>query len=121
MSTAYIVANTVLETTPPKGCKEWHATGIPSDATKSLLVVVEWNNPNEEAAFGLLPDVLVLGAPWESLPADAVPMLASLEDPERVAAQAAVALPLVEGEPVALDKVSTVLNKIAWPGARMVR
>lgn len=111
----YIVPSAMLKTNPPTG--DWHAHGIPVDPTQSLLVVV-WSNPNAEMDFEALPGVLFLGEPWEPLPPEAVPLLASFQDSLQSLPSGAVALP-VDGLPITPDTVSQALRKLSWPGARL--
>lgn len=85
-SAAYIVpAGFMRDVTMLDGpfAQAWQANGIPADPTLEL-VVVHWENLNAEAEFEARPEVLALGAPWEPLPADVAPLLASLEDPSLV-------------------------------------
>lgn len=118
MSTAYIVPNDFLAANPPQGCKEWHATGFPADLTQSLLVV-EWDNPNAQAAYEAVAEVLPLGAPWEPLSTEAAPLMESLSDP--VQAARVVTAPIDVTAPVQPETVKTALQKIAWPGVRSIR
>lgn len=100
---------------------EWHATPVPGDVTRSL-VVVSWDNANYEDDFEASANVLALGDPWNQLPANALPLLASFSDgPAQATANApAVASPDTPAIPIPSDTVSAALKKIAWPGARMV-
>jgi hypothetical protein len=113
MSRGYIVPTDLLTSLPPRG--EWHATPIPADPTRSF-VVVEWDNPNEESAFERRPEILPLGNPWEPLPAEAIPLLASFQ----VAINTGATLPSTD-TPAGPDSVATALRKVPWPGARLVR
>jgi hypothetical protein len=81
--TSYIVPSALLRETPPKEC--WHAYPIPADLTQSL-VFVQWGNMNLELEFERLDGVLHLGYPWETPPAEALPLLASF--PQSVAESA---------------------------------
>lgn len=64
------------------------STPFPGDPTKSLLNVSWHDHPDERAAFEALPDVVPLGLPWEPIPADAVPLLASFRDFDAAYAEA---------------------------------
>ncbi len=109
----YIVPNDILESdmfrTIPR--PEWHAESIPGDPTKSLLTV-QWGeghcHPAREGELESMPGVLPLGYPWEPLPAEAVPLLASFQDP-LAASATAIALPAV---PPAPDSLGRALHKI---------
>jgi hypothetical protein len=114
MSAAYIVPTDLLGISPPQ-FSEWHATTIPADPTQSL-VLVSWNNPNAEMFFESQPGVLFLGEPWETLSAEASPLLASFQDSPTTGA---IAAPTTD--PSVTDSVATALRKIPWPGARMLR
>ena len=106
--TAYIVPSDLLLTSPPRS--GWHATPTPGDPTRSL-VVVQWDNPNFEIEFESLPGVLPLGAPWESLPAEAAPLLASFQP----TGKSGVAISL------ASDTVGAALSKVHPQFAKLVR
>lgn len=57
----------------------WGSTPIPGDPTKALVDVKWDDDPNGQSRFESLPGVLCLGYPWETLPAEAVPLLASFQ------------------------------------------
>jgi hypothetical protein len=115
--TAYIVPTSLLSTIP-SGI-DWHATQPPDDPTQSL-VVIDWENPNFQDVFEAQVGVLPLGHPWEPLPAEAVPVLASLQDPSAVA-KGGAAIPTLPDPAAAPDTVATALRKTTWQGARLVR
>lgn len=118
MSSAYIVPAALLEASPPRGATEWHATAIPADLTQWLLVVT-WDNPNEEIAFESLAEVLPLGSPWEPLPDQAAALLASFQ-PTDAGGSLSAALPSTDVAATP-DTVGTALKRLPWPAARLVR
>lgn len=118
----YIVTDELLASPLLRG--DWEEHTIPGDPSKHLLFI-EWDNHNDEAAFEVLPGVLMLGQPWEPAPAEAIPLLASFQDAEATTkeAQPTGAAPLVDApidapvESVPVDSVSTALKKtgvLAW-------
>jgi hypothetical protein len=119
--TGYIVPSDLLLSSPPRD--GWHATPVPSDPTKSL-VVVRWDNPNFEVEFESLPGVLPLGHPWEPLPTEAATLLASFQPTPTAPAAArlapATALPVTD-VPATPESVAGALRKVEWHGARLVR
>lgn len=115
---AYIVLSELLLVTPPRDA--WHATTIPADPSQSL-VVVEWDNPNFEVEFESLPGVRPLGRPWEPLPADAVPLLASFQEPTDASVMKATPTILEVDVPANPETVASALREMNWPGARLVR
>lgn len=117
MISAYIVPGALLEATPPKGAREWHATVIPADLTQRLLVV-DWSNPNEEISFESLPGVLPLGDRWDPVSPEVSNLLSSMEI--TVTAAERSSLPVTD-LPAAADTVGATLKRLAWPCARMVR
>lgn len=78
-TTAYIVDQPVLSD-PTMQQLAYEATPIPADPTK-CMVYVHWENENLEERFEAIPGVMTLGFPWESPPADAVPLIQSLYQP----------------------------------------
>jgi hypothetical protein len=114
-SVAYIVPSDLLSTAPPAA--EWHATGIPPDFAQSL-VIVKWDNPNDEREFESQLGVVRFPDPWEPMPADVALLLASFQDP--LTTTQSVAIPLTD-VPVAPESVASALRKVSWPGIRMMR
>lgn len=120
MSRAYIVPSTLLIAAPPL-CREWHATPIPSDPTQSLLVVI-WNDGNAEGQFESQHGVLPLGDPWEELPAEAAPLLASFQGLSAVSVTGAI--PTTDPptpDPSTPDTVGAALRKVPAPWVKLVR
>jgi hypothetical protein len=116
---AYIVPNELLHSWLLEA--EWHAHVIPGDPSKSLLVVM-WDNLNREIEFESLGGVMPLGDPWEQLPADAVPLIASFQSESDLAVQTGVTdVPTVDPVPSTPDTVKVALNKVPWAGGRLVR
>ena len=104
--TAYIVPVDLYKPEAP-----FHSQSIPGDPTKTL-VFVDWkNSPNGEADFESLPGVLPLGFPWEPLPAEAAPLLASFQTLDAAAVAAGTAMLAVDA-PAPIDSVARALQKI---------
>jgi hypothetical protein len=127
--TAYIVPADLLASGYRPGAENgsngtnWHAQGIPGDPTKSLLFV-NWGeghgHPNGEALLEARDGVLPLGLPWEPLPAEAVPLLASFQDPApslTVSGAIIAGAPTVDATPAATVSVGRALKTI---GIRIV-
>lgn len=69
----------------------WNASTIPADPSRAL-VLISWDNPNSEREFEERTDIeiLALGLPWEPVPAEAVPLLASFNSDSQLAQTAAL-------------------------------
>lgn len=116
----YIVTDELLTSPLLRG--DWEEHTIPGDPSKHLLFI-EWDNHNDEAAFEILPGVLMLGQPWEPTPAEAIPLLTSFQDAGTVTdISQPVIDPLIVDAPVdtvtaPVDSVATALKKtgvLAW-------
>lgn len=97
----------------------WSATPIPADPSQEL-VVITWDNPNAEDEFEARPEVMVLGAPWEPLPDEAVPLIASMQDPTKVEAATLSASRMLD-VPQPIETVHRALRKLPGVWGRMVR
>lgn len=96
----------------------WCATGIPADPTQEF-VIITWDNPNAEEEFEARPEVLSLGAPWEPLPDAAVPLIESMQDPEKLATQSLSKTILsADTQP---ETVHSALSKLPGAWGRMIR
>lgn len=113
----YIVDDELLTSPLLRG--DWEEHTIPGDPSKHLLFI-EWDNHNDEAAFEILPGVLMLGQPWEPTPAEAVPLLASFQGPEVTTVEPVADLTVVapvDSVTPPTDSVVTALKKtgvLAW-------
>lgn len=99
----------------------YRAHDIPDDPTL-VIALVDWNGDTlAESEFDAQPGVIRLPEDWEPMPVEASELLASLNDPEKVAEEAAGALPVLEGAPIVPETVASALRKLAWVGARMTK
>jgi hypothetical protein len=116
MKSAYIVPTEMLRTSPPKD--DWDARPIDADPTQSL-VMVTWDNPNFADEFEALPGVVYLGLPWEPPPAEAVPLLASMQTAiEQTSGALTAVAPSTDSTSSPPASLGRMLRDMGWHPAR---
>ena len=82
----YVCPSTLFDAEREKALKGEHLGGISyhlggeasscgRDYPGMSIVQIEWGNWRDREKFEVQPDVIVLGDPWEPMPADAVPYI----------------------------------------------